>query len=212
MKRVLALGFLLFASPVHADSGYSQAFTDAFAAACVPERLSYDGTRRTAEAEGWSAVPVTDHPELDALLQQSVKIAADPEFPLDFKYQPYRRDIAGAPHYLVVSRADAGEIEGVEGRLIEIGCYLYNFDATVAPDPAPVTALIGKPVAHSQSDATLTAYLWGPPCPMPRTGDTYLTFIPEGSTFQVQTGFSGTVLRFSTSEPEQGEEVPATYC
>jgi len=58
----------------------------------------------------------------------------------------------------------------------------------------------------------INGWIWGPPCPMPRTGDTYLTFIPEVSQYKDQTGFTGLVLKFDTSEPKPDEVVPASYC
>ena len=47
---------------------------------------------------------------------------------------------------------------------------------------------------------------------MPRTGDTYLSYIADGSSYVADTGFSGLVLKFETSEPDPGEVVPETYC
>ena len=76
----------------------------------------------------------------------------------------------------------------------------------------PVTALIGKPIAASHSDQSMVAYSWGPPCAMPMTLDTYLTWVPDGSEHAVQVGFSGLVLKFETSEPDPDEVVPSTYC
>jgi hypothetical protein len=38
---------------------------------------------------------------------------------------------------------------------------------------------------------------------MPRTLDTYLTFIPPGSPHVGQTGFDGIVLKFTTSAPDR---------
>lgn len=215
MQRTIALAALigaLGATGAHAEAAaYDQAFVDAFAEACVPGRLGYDSTQEAAKAAGWSAVERTDSAELDAMMAISERAATDPELQATFDYRLYRKDIEALPHYLVVSRSTA-VIDDESDPWVLIGCYLYNLDAAAPIDPAPVTELIGNPIANSQSDMHLTGYIWGPPCPMPRTGDTYLTFIPEVSQYREQTGFSGLVLKFDTSEPDPDEVVPDTYC
>jgi hypothetical protein len=192
---------------------YDEAFVAAFAAACVPQRMSYPGTVATARAEGWRDVERTAHPELDALMAKSEEAANDPELKPTFAFTLFSKPIGGIDHYLVVSRASfvIDPDEDPPNPWVYIGCYLYNLDATAPVDPAPVTALIGNPISNSHADDTLTAHVWGPPCPMPRTGDTYLTFIPDGSP-HTAAGFSGVVLKFETSEPDPGEVVPETYC
>jgi hypothetical protein len=213
IAAALALGLL--AAPAFAAPVDMQALTDAFTNACVPQRLSYDGTRRQALAEGWVEVAQTAHPELDVLMKKAVaELEADDTFPdIQFRYQAYRRDVSGRPHYLVVSHFDSGVVEGFDDPFIENGCYLYDFDATGPIDPAPVTAFTGKPIAREQiEDGHMIGYLWGPPCSLPRTGDTYLTLVPDGSKYAAQTGFTGLVLKFSTAEPDPGEVVPDTYC
>lgn len=208
----LAGASLTAAPALAAPTAYDLAFVDAFAEACVPQRLSYPGTQQNALATGWTAVERSAHPELDTLLGLSEAGALDPElFDTAFEYQAYERPLEGQPHFLVVSRASAA-IEAGGDPWINIGCYLYNFDAVAPIDPEPVTALIGQPISGSQIDMHLNAWVWGPPCPMPRTGDTYLTFVPEVSQYRDQTGFSGLVLKFDTSEPKPDEVVPASYC
>ncbi len=205
---------LLLWSPAPASAGdYDIDFVTAFAEACVPQRLSYQGTVDTARAEGWRDVEGTAHPELDALMAKSEEAANDPELKPSFAYTLLSRTIHGTDHYLVVSRASfvLDPDEDPPNPWVYIGCYLYNLDATAPVDPAPVTALIRNPIANSHADDTLTAHVWGPPCPMPRTGDTYLTFIPEGSP-HAEAGFTGVVLKFETSEPDPGETVPETFC
>lgn len=193
---------------------YDIAFVSAFAEACVPQRLSYDGTRETALAEGWAKVERSAHPELDAMMGKSELAATDPELQMTFDYSLFSKEIEGQPHYLVVSRSTAiiGEPDDPLNPWAYIGCYLYNLDATAPIDPEPVTALIGNPIANSINEDDIVGYLWGPPCPMPRTGDTYLTFVGEGSSQVDVGGFTGLVLKFDTSEPAAGEVVPSTYC
>lgn len=202
-----------------APAGYGEAFVGAFAAACVPERLSYTGTKSNAEELGWTAAERTAHPELAALLaRMEAGLAEAADMQPTFDYQLYARPVAGADHYLVVSRSSfvmdlgSGEDASEPEVWASIGCYLYNFDAAEPIDPAPMTALIEKPIAHAVDQDGIVGHVWGPPCPMPRTGDSYLTFIAEGSPAAAQTGFSGLMVKFETSEPEAGEVVPATYC
>jgi hypothetical protein len=193
-------------------TAYDIAFVSEFADACVPQRLSYEGTQQQALAEGWVSVERTANAELDTMMAISEAAAKDPELiDASYDYRIYSKPIEGQTHFLVVSRAGAA-IEQGEDPWILIGCYLYNFDAAAPIDPEPVTALIGQPIANSQVDMHIASWLWGPPCPMPRTGDTYMTFIPEVSQYKEQVGFTGLVLKFSTSEPDPGEVVPDTYC
>ena len=197
---MLGLALALGAAPAHAGpTAYDQAFVDAFAGACVPQRLSYEGTKETALGAGWAEVERGANTELDTMMGISEAAATDPELKPVFDYALYAKPIEGVTHYLVVSRA---EFDGPDAdRWAYIGCYLYNFDAEAAIAPEPVTALIGNPIGQTESDMHLTGYVWGPPPAMPRTLDTYLTFVPELSQYKDQTGFSGMVLKFDTSEP-----------
>lgn len=209
----LVLVAALGAAPaLAAPSAYDLAFVSEFAEACVPQRLSYPGTQETALARGWTEVERTAHPELDAMMAISEAAAEDPElFDASFEYRIFAKPIEGETHYLLVSRASAA-IEAGGDPWINIGCYLYNFEALAPIDPEPVSALTGQPIANSQIDMHINGWIWGPPCPMPRTGDTYLTFIPEVSQYKDQTGFTGLVLKFDTSEPKPDEVVPDSYC
>jgi hypothetical protein len=193
---------------------YSQAFVSAFAEACVPGRLSYPGTQQAAVAAGWQEVESDHHPELAAMLAVAAKALEDPELDVTYEDTFYARDIEGMQHHLVVARSSfvIGEPDDPLNPWVYIGCYLYNFDAGQPIDPSPVITLIGKPIAQTVEQDGLIGYVWGPPCPMPRTGDTYMSFIADGSPVAMQTGFSGLMLKFETSEPDPGEEVPETYC
>ncbi len=199
-------------SALAAPAPYDIAFVSEFADACVPGRLGYETTQQAATDAGWAEVAPAVNPEFAGLMARSeAEATADPELPTIFEYRAYAKVIEGTEHHLLVSRAEITMTEG-EDPWVLIGCYLYNFDAAAPIDPEPVSALIGNPIAQSQVDMHLTSYVWGPPCPMPRTGDTYLIFIPEVSQYEEQTGFSGLVLKFTTSEPDPGEAVPETYC
>jgi hypothetical protein len=215
MRRAAVAGLLAFSGLCPASAAdYDTAFVNAFADACVPQRMSYPGTLETARAAGWRDVGRAANPELDVMMGKSEEAADDPELKGTFEYTILSKPVMEQDHYLVVSRASfiIDETEDPPNPWVSIGCYLYNFDATAPIGPGQLSALLQKPVSSRHLDETLTSYVWGPPCPMPRTGDTYLTFIPEGSPHAVMTGFSGLLLKFETSEPDPGEDVPETYC
>ena len=219
---VAALTALVLAGAALAEDTppeYGQAFVDAFAGACVPERLSYPGTKANAEALGWAPAEREAHPELAAMMAIMDEGAAEAAEEMDatFEHQLYVKPVAETDHFLVVSRSTFiiegfGDPDEEPDPWVRIGCYLYNFDATAPIDPAPVTALIENPISQSVEQDGIVSYVWGPPCPMPRTGDTYMTFLADGSPLVAQTGFSGLMMKFETSEPDEGEKVPETYC
>jgi hypothetical protein len=212
LAAALCAGSLaMLAAPVLASS-YDQAFVDAFAEACVPGRLSYQASYDTALTAGWALVERDDHPELAAVMQKSDEmLAAESDLAMDLEGALFARDVAGTRHHLSVTEASFVIEEG-DDPWVMVGCHLYNFDAEQPLDPAPVTALIGQPIARSVDQDGVINHLWGPPCPMPRTGDTYLSFVRAGTPAFDLVGFSGLSLNFSTSTPDEGEEVPETYC
>ena len=215
MLRAAVAGFVILIGLNSASAeDYDVAFVKAFADACVPQRLSYPGTLEAARGAGWSDAQRTANPELDVVMGKSEEAANDPELKGTFEYTILSKLVMEQDHYLVVSRASfvIDETEDPPNPWVYIGCYLYNFDAKAPIGPGQLSALLEKPVSNRHSDDALMSYVWGPPCPMPRTGDTYLTFIPEGSPHAATTGFSGLMLKFETSEPDPGEVVPETYC
>jgi hypothetical protein len=215
IRRALAAAALaLVAGPALAlePPVYDQAFVDAFAEACVPGRLAYETTYAVALAAGWALVERDDHAELAAVMQKSDEaLAAEDDMEMDFVGALFARDVAGARHHLSVTQSTFVIEEG-DDPWVMVGCHLYNFDATQPIDPTFVTAFVGKPIANSVEQDGLTGHVWGPPCPMPRTADTYLSFVADGSSTAQAVGFSGLSMNFSTSTPDPGEEVPETYC
>ncbi|RUT29312.1 hypothetical protein EMQ25_14405 [Arsenicitalea aurantiaca] len=216
MLRAAALvglaGLLAVPAPAHAQADYASAFTDAFAAACVPGRLTYEASLAAARDAGWSTVSAQSHPELAAIMALAEEEARDPELEgAEFHYEAFLKAVAGLPHHLVVSRASF-VLDDPEDPWVFVGCHLYNLEATAPIDPAPVTALIGNPISRTQTDQGVESHVWGPPCPMPRTGDTYLNFVEEGSVVADVLPFTGLALNFSTSELPAGEEEPEPYC
>jgi len=214
---LLALAVVPAAAAESAD--YGQAFVDAFAEACVPQRLSYEGTIAHARSIGWITATPEDHPELAAMMAASERgmaeaKAEDPDLQFEFQGVHLSKSVAGTPHFLFVGRTSSiiGEPDDPLNPWVYIGCYLYNFDATEMIDIAPVGALLDKPLSHSVDHDGVIGHVWGPACSMPRTGDTYLTLITEASPQKAATGFTGLGLKFETSEPDPDTVVPETYC
>jgi len=194
-----ALALLLSALPASASTpaAYDLAFVLRFEQACVPQRLSFEGTKAQALSEGWKAVSETDNAELGSMMAVAKKAAIDPEYP-DWKtdFAVFRHTILDAPAYLVVTHLAAPDVINL------VGCHLFDFDRQEMIDPALVTALIGNPIGESVDDQGLLSHVWGPPPALPRTLDTYLTLVKDESPLVAMTGFSGLTMKFETSEPE----------
>lgn len=192
-----ALGAILLlagAGQAVASEAWAAAFAEAFRAACVPQRLSYEGSLEQARAEGWAGFDPAGHAEFEALMAKSAGALADAEADLpgmSYRYETFAREIAGRWLHLVVSFTESEYLDAV-------GCYLYDFAANEPIPASAVSNVLGVKPAQMHRDETIVAYVWGPPS-MPRTLDTYLIFVPAGSLHAEQAGFDGQVLKFSTS-------------
>lgn len=208
----IAALMLLALTPAHATAPDGEAFVAAFGEVCIPQRLSYKGTLALAAKLGWQPVRTGENPDYDrfisfaeALLEK--EIAEDPKLYDESKGAWFTRDIDGRPHLLAVNYLLTKVLD-------TLGCHLYDFAATTPIDPQPVTRLLDHPVAYTThggdpqyavDPAILVVTVWGPPPRLPRTGDTHLTFVPEGSSVAARTGFTGVTLKFSTSLPDRAE-------
>jgi len=185
-----------------AAADFSAAFVDAFAKACVPQRLSYEGSVAQAKAAGWTAFDAASHSEFGAVMRKSGEGLAEANeegIAIGFKSETFWKGVEGRALHLVVSFAESEYLD-------EIGCYLYDFDATQAVVANEVSGILGIKPAQSMNTAELVGHVWGPPPGMPRTLDTYLTYIPKGSPHVEQGGFDGVVLKFTTSAPDENED------
>jgi len=198
-------------TPARAEAPDANLFAASFGEVCIPERLSYQGTLDLAEQLGWEPVAPGQDAEIDNFLDHARILleeeAGEDDFTFESDIAVFLRDVGGRRTLLVVDFFLSEYIDLT-------GCYLYDFAATEAIDAAPVTELLGLPISYTThggdpvyaaDPALLVTTVWGPPPALPRTLDTYLTFIPEGSPAAEQTGFTGLVLKFSTSLPEEGE-------
>lgn len=217
----LGLAFVLglpFLSPAQAETPDSAAFTAAFGEVCIPERMSYSGTLELAQALGWRPVVGGEDAAFDGFIVHSAEklaaeIAEDPEFLEGTATEWFTKGIGGRSHLLAVNYL-------LTPYLDTVGCQIYDFAASAPLDPEAVTALLGQPLAYATNAAPGTeAYdefrvadpadmiimAWGPPPSLPRTLDTYMTFVPQGSAIIDEAGFAGVTLTFSTSLVDRAE-------
>lgn len=207
-----ALAATLCLTPAQAETTDREAFVAAFGEVCIPERLSYKRTLVLAEKLGWSPVIVGDNADYDRFIAHAADMLAeetaeDPDFMEGTDSAWFTREIGGRPYLLAVSYL-------LTEYLDTVGCHLYDFASTEPINSDAVTRLLGQPIAYTTDGgdpfyavdpAELVSTVWGPPPSLPRTLDTYSTFIPEGSPHAARVRFTGIVLRFSTSLPDRTE-------
>lgn len=216
MQRSRAISALvlaaLFLSPARADAPDGERFVAAFGEVCIPERLSYQGTLVLAERLGWETIVPGEDATVDRFLaharDQLEAAGQEDDFAFEARMEVFRREIDGRRYLLAVDLVLSEYIN-------LLGCLLYDFAATEPIDAALVTRLLDHPIAYTTdggdaeqavAPALLIGTVWGPSPSLPRTLDTYLSFIPEGSPIAEQTGFTGLVLKFSTSQPDREQE------
>jgi hypothetical protein len=191
-----------------APSAYDTALVGQFADVCLKDRTSFDGAKAAAAADGWVSATSDANPELAALIAFSNAAANDIKMNNgEFDFAIYGKAADGATRYLVLSNALT--MPG-NARQSIVGCYLYDFEAATAPDPAAVDALLGTTPTAQQVDADVSSWQWHQPASLPGTLDVYLNYVPEGSQYQSQYGFSGLVLlinsAISSPSPLPGNE------
>jgi hypothetical protein len=194
MRVSSALGIVgLLATPVMAaPTAADTALVSQFAEVCLKDRMNFDGAKAAAEADGWTTATSDANPELAALIAFSNAAANDIKMNNgEFDFAIYGKTVDGATRYLVLSNALTTP---GNARQSIVGCYLYDFDATVAPDPEAVNTLLGATPTAQQVDADISSWQWSAPASLPGTIDVYLNYVPEGSQYQSQYNFSGLVL------------------
>lgn len=214
-ETICCLAALTLTAPfaaARADEAAERQFVAAFGEACIPERLSHRGTLDHVATLGWEPVAPGKNPAADRLIATAVAELAREKAEDDFAFEGelafFTRTIGTRTYLLAVS--------AVLSEYIDLnGCYLYDFAAKEPVDPALVSTLLGTEPAYSTDGddpyyaadpAELISTVWGPPPGLPRTMDTYLTFIPADSPIADRLGFTGAVLKFSTSLPDAGTD------
>jgi hypothetical protein len=160
-----------------------RALLDAFRGACARvDRLEH--MQADAAAGGWVAVEADADPRLARLVRLGREaVGADARV----SGGQYRREHAGRPLYLVVSRFE--DEDGLWGN----GCRLYDF-AAAAPLPLPVLqAWMNRPPTGGEDFGPMgSRRLWEPGW---RDGVTVdISHVPAGSPLVETLGFSGNIL------------------
>lgn len=182
-----------------APPAYDVEFVGQFIDACIASRTSLADNKAAAEAAGWVTVADNANPELGSIIGFSNQAAADIRANNgEFDSAVYQKPVDGVMHYLIVSDALIGYGPARENIL---GCYLYDFDAATPPDPDAVTTLVGAEPTAYQIDEDVASWQWNAPQKFPGVMDIYLTYVPDGSQYQTQYGFSGLVLQLNTAVP-----------
>lgn len=182
-----ATGTPALAAPSAYDTGLVNQF-----GVCLKDRVNFEGAKAAAVADGWTTATSDANPELAALIGFSNAAANDIKMNNgEFDFAIYGKTVEGGTRYLVLSNASTTP---GNARQVILGCYLYDFDAAVSPDPAAVTALIGAEPTAQQVDEDISSWQWNAPASLPGALDVYLNYVPEGSQYQTQYGFSGLVL------------------
>ena len=197
LSAAMALGAAAVSLPAAANASYEAAFLDAFRNACMPERRSYRRTLANVRALGWHPAAKSENDELRAVVELANKAMAEdagPDWLLEMS--AYEQVVAGRLNYLVVSRIVAPRIVRL------VSCGLYDFEATDAIDPQPVSDFLGIPIERTRRDKGFTAHFWGAPPSLPGTQGASLVFQTDESKHVSLTGFSGLVLKIDTSEPD----------
>lgn len=183
--------------PTMAAQG-SQAFVAAFDEACMGAHKSFTGALDHAKEKGWSVVSPLSHAQLAAVMQKSADGIAQGKaegYVTNFLHETFSKMVLGRPAHLVISLTQSTIFD-------QIGCYLYDFEATAPVDRAAVTQLLKIEPANVVDDATIVTAVWGPPPKASSRLDTYLTYIPADSPHKAKTGFSGVVLKSTFGAPK----------
>ena len=212
MRWLVAIMLLVLqlAAPVRAEAPRAAAFVEAFGAACIPERSSFQRAVAHATELGWQPVVAGENAAYDRFIAHAEglfdeEIAEDRDFYDAADGAWLTRVIDGRSYLLAIAVL-------LTDTLDTLSCHLYDFAATELIDPAPVSALLDVPVAYrTDGDDPFFAFdpdhlisvTWGPPPSLPGTGDTKLTFIPKNSPLLEVVGFTGLTLKFWTSLPNR---------
>ena len=201
----------LWLTPAYADAPDAERFVAAFGEVGIPERLDYQGTLALAERLGWRKIVPGEDAETDRFVanarEQIEEAGEDGDFAFEVEMEVFDRTIEGRRYLLSVDLALTDFID-------LLGCLIYDFAATESIDAETVTRLLGQPIAYTTlggdpnyavDPSKLVSTVWGPAPRLPRTLDTSLSFVPVGSPIAAQTGFTGLVLKFSTSLPSWEE-------
>ena len=190
---------------------------EAFKAACVPHRQDMPKAAEALAADGWERVADDDHPRLAAAMVVARANGSDPELQMTTDYSVWGRTRDGLRLHVVLSRVDAviGETEDSHGDgviqeweranpWIQVGCGLWDFEATGPVDHAAMNAWVGaEPVQVIDAPGQIAGGTWNVHHMMPGTGEVHMGYIPEGGGMQIAPGFAGLSITMSSALPDE---------
>ena len=192
---------------------------EAFKAACVPHRQDMPKAAEALAADGWERVADDDHPRLAAAMVVARANGSDPELQMTTDYSVWGRTRDGLRLHVVLSRVDAvigetrdsdedGIIQEWERAhpWIQVGCGLWDFEATGPIDHAAMNAWVGAgPVQEIDAPGQISGGTWNVYAMLPGTAEVHMGFIPEGGSMNIAPGFAGLSITMSSALPEHTE-------
>jgi hypothetical protein len=200
IKRLAAataiVGLLSVSAMAAEPKPLDAAFVASFAATCIPEHLSYEGTRAAAVADGWAEIPEDAHPDLAEMMRRLHEVAASPAYAtFTWDFSTYSKLILERPYYLIVQ-----EFVGPEP-MHQVGCMIYDFAATEIVDPELFAKLFDAPILYTSDKDGMLHYTFGAAPALPGARPAMLALVRPGSKHAQPTGFAGMNLQFSSDVP-----------
>jgi hypothetical protein len=193
---------------------------EAFKAACLPHRQDLAKAAEALAADGWARVADDDDPRLAAAMAVARAHGSDPDLQMTTDYSVWGRTRDGRRLYVVLSRVDAviGETRDSDGDGViqpreraspwtQLGCGLWDFEATDQIDPAVMSAWVGAgPVQVIEAPGRIVGGTWNVHDMLPGTAEVHMGFIPVGGGMEIAPGYSGLSITMSSGLPDDVQE------
>lgn len=170
----------------------------AFLAACLDGHRNPAVRSAAIAAAGFELVADDAHPMLGNLMRVSRKeiAAAKEEDGFTGTAAAFRKSADGSDFYLVTTALDMPETS--EWKISLLGCYLYDFAAEAPLEPAIVTAHFDEEPVEAVDEDGLAGQTWNVE-KIEGVWDVRNTFIAKGSPAAAKTGFSGLLLKITST-------------
>ena len=171
---------------------------EAFLAACLDGHRDPAVRSAAIAAAGFEPVADDAHPMLANLMTVSRKemAAAKEEDGFTGTAATFRKSADGSDFYLVTTELNMPETS--DWKIDLLGCYLYDFAAEAPLEPAAVTAHFDEAPAEAVGEDGLTGQTWNVEA-IEGVWDVRNTFIAKGSPAAAKTGFSGLLLKITST-------------
>jgi hypothetical protein len=171
----------------------------AFDAACLAGYR--DPTLRAAaiRTAGWLPVADDAAPELKALmtLSRAAMARAADEDGISGSVAAFARQQADRPLYLVTTEVNMPD--DTEWKIDLLGCHLYDFAATAPIDPATISVRFAEePAEVIDEPGTMISQAWNVET-LEGVWSVQSSFIPAGSPAAALAGFSGVMLKITST-------------